>query len=359
MIGFLCTTPYHLLISLSMALNEFHREDKILVVFGRFSDADILCERIRSLNIFVGVILLDSHDFDCLKNWNRRLRMFYFYKKFSNISKSVIFDQFIFFAPDLLEVSFMVKKIVKYSPNCKFSFAEDGIGSYLTPLIYEPTYKMQKWLKILHRDIFLKKITGLFLLHPELIAYQTSYHLQKILPLDLSNSNFDVAIKNIWKKNNLVETDLLFLQQPFHEDHKIELAQKQNELLDSIIRYCSSRHKKLGVKLHPRTRLFPYENQCNIIDANDMYELEIKDSKAVKCIIGINSGALLTPFLLWEKTIPIIFLYKLCGIKSLNSSMNHFLILFKENYEKKGGRFYVPSNYDELFAILKDVSNGD
>lgn len=362
MVGFLCTTPYHLLLSLFMASQNFKNDEKVLVIFKRFKNTDSLHRKIRESNVFKEIVILDSHDFDKWKNWNRRLRMFFFYKGFKTLCRDVKFDQFIFFAPDLLEVSFMIELISEKNPRCSFAFAEDGIGSYFNPGIYMPTDKMNKWLCILRRKKYLRKIKTMYLLKPNLLAYPSEYEIKQILPYPKNDAIFDSLITSLWGNYNLDDYSFLFLQQPFSEDGNIKLGQEQDRILEFIMRQDFFKSDNIGVKLHPRSKNYFFPKGCSIIPPDRMYEIGIKNSNKITCLMGINSGALLTPFLLWGKVFPIIFLYRLCNIDSLNKYMDALLNLFKLDFEQNGGKLFIPSTYEELLNVLKMVlrdSNDD
>ena len=64
---------------------------------------------------------------------------------------------------------------------------------------------------------------------------------------------------------------------------------------------------------------------------------------------------MLTPFLLWNKTTPIVFLYKLCNNndEAISGYMEHFINLLKQQFVQSGGIIFVLKNESELVNILK------
>lgn len=356
MVGFLCSTPYHILLCLFMAYHEYRNNQKVLVVFNRFASAQKLCEVIKEFHLFKNVLLINTHDFDGWKDWNRRFRTVSFYQSFKRLCKESSFRKFIFFAPDLLEVSYMIKLISRNSPDCRFAFAEDGIGSYFNPLIYTPTSKINQWLRIFDRKKYLDKIDELYLLNPKLLTYESNYRIKPIQSVPLTDLYFNRIVDAIWGKNLNNPVDIIFLQQPFMEDKNLKLAIKQDKFINLMENYSINKNIKIGIKLHPRTKKNTIPYNFNKISSDVMYEIQIKNISDKTCFIGINSGALLTPFLLWKKNNPIVFLYKMCGDSMLITNMDNLLSRFKIEFVKAGGRLFIPESEYEFEEIMNGIS---
>lgn len=354
MIGFLCSTPYHILLAINMSLSDFKNEKKVLVIFRRFKDSDRICKLLCQFSIFEEVLLLETHNFDGLTHWNRRYRMFSFYRKFNKMYPKYSFKEFIFFSLDFLDVSFIAKKISKINPSCKFAFAEDGIGSYLSNDIYTPSDRAKFWLDKLNRKKFLDKIDTLYLKNPNLLTVKSDFKIKKMDDLAVNDVLFNDVITTIWPGAPLTQYDILFLQQPFSEDGRKLIGMQQDKALEVIWKSFS---EKLTIKLHPRTIEYNKLDRVKYLKSEGLFELEIHQNYKVKVLIGVNSTALLTPYLLWKETTPIIFLHKLCGVDSFNVNMDKFIERFKVEFEKSGGQLFAPESFESLIDILTSLLN--
>jgi len=348
MIGFFCTTPYHILLTISMALNEFKNDKLCLVVFKRFRDSDRIVKKLNEEKIFDKIITIDTLEFTSFKNWNRRYRMFRFYPQFKEVAQRECFKEFIFFAPDYIEVSFMIKLISKNSPRCIFSYGEDGIGTYIYDNIYEPNSRGRWWLNLLKRTKYLDKIKHIYVKYPELILNHQRYELKQINRT--ISEKFKAIILNIWPCNIELEKRIIFLQQPFQEDLNTSMARSQDKILKRLSTDFSD---KFVVKLHPRTRYLPKDLSLEVLDFDGLVESLFLRSESVNGVIGINSSALFTPYLLFGKTIPIILLYKLSDYQELSKRMESFIYYFEKQFKADGGKLYIPKDYEELHRILE------
>lgn len=350
MIGFFGTTPYHILLSMSMALNDFKGHDTCLVVFKRFKNSETIIEKLKEKKVFNKIVALDTHDFDKWKVWNRRYRMFFFYPEFQKLAKGNTFEEFIFFAPDFLEVSYMIKLLEKKSPLCKFSFGEDGIGTYLNENIYVPSDRGKKWLRLLNRMKYLNKIDNIYVKHPKLMFNQSRYSISSIC------SNMTEELKSmilfIWPHNFELDNGILFLQQPFFEDEKWELAKIQEDILgDLAFRFG----KNVNVKLHPRTSHYDSTLPINYLPDRGLVESLFLKSPDIRTIVGINSTALFSSYLLWGTVTPIVSLINLTNDVALTKHMEKFLSAFEKEFKLAGGKIYIPKDYDDLYKIFEII----
>lgn len=343
-IGFCCATPYHLLLALRLATHEFKKDDKYLVIFEHFAGAKEVILKCKKLGVFKQVSSVDNlHQ----SQWKRRYHIFKLYDGLNDICSQIKFDKFIFFLLDPLTVSLAIKKITRKNPCCEICLGEDGLGAYIEPEIYKyglSRGKTKFWMKVTHRFQYLNAFKYHYLIRPEMISTKDTLIPRKITPLDFSDFEFRNVVENIWGKQNLLKGDILFLQQPFEE--------KVNRIENSIIQElydCCNRKSILNIKLHPRTQpLGIFKNKQHLIDQNLMYELVSNELSKYKLIIGINSSALFTPFMLWGNVTSIMLLYKICKPKMDNENFENFLLKFTKIYTEYGGKITVPNNMDEV-----------
>lgn len=349
MTGFLCSTPYHILICLSMALTDYANDDKTLIIMNRFKDAKRISALLKQSGVFKYVKFMDTHDFDRFKNWNRRLRMFMFYPELKAHFSEESFDNFIFFAPDLLEVSYVIKLVYNKNNYCNFFFAEDGIGAYVDESIYKPNRGVKRWLQILHRIDYLNLIKGIYLIHPELCTASYSYNKIKIENINTSDPVFVKLIHLIWGNEYVNNCQTLLLHQPFVVDGKPEVGSWQDKCFELI----NQNFAGCCVKLHPREKDSASLRKFRLFEAKGVFEVLLMNGFSPKCLVGVNSTALLTPFMLWNLKPTLIFLYKICHYDGISKRMDLFLENFKVIYSKNGGELYIPGSFDELEGLLK------
>jgi hypothetical protein len=352
MTGFLCATPYHLLVCLGMAINDYNNDEKTLIIMNRFSDAKRLADQIKQLNIFKHVIFLETHDFDWLRNWNRRFRMFIFYPEIIKLFQVETFDNFIFFPPNLLEVSFLVKYAYKGNKNCKFYYAEDGIGSYINQDIYKPHGRGKKWLKLLGRLNYLKLIDSIYLYHPELCVAGFKYNKLKIDGARTISTSYLGIVNSLWKFNDNRMCDALLIDQPFESSGEKNVQLIQDRSFVQIAKYF----KNCFIKYHPRDQKCTMIPGCQVLSKNSMFEVMILNGFMPKYLFSVHSTALVTPFILWNMKPTIIFLYKLCNIDSRSLGLDKFLERFRTVYEHEGGEVYLPETFDELNSLVKNFT---
>ena len=361
MIGFCCATPYHLLLTLHMATHEFANEKKCLIVFNHFSNTEEVVERINCSKIFEEVILIKNQKLGRLTKWVRRMHLLVLYSSIKKLCHKYTFDKIIFFLLDPLIIAPIIKKIIEKNPVCEVCLGEDGIGAYITPHLYKPkdaNFKANLFLKLTGGEYWLNYFKYHYLLHPELVAYNSSLIIRKILPLKSDDENFNNLITKVWDTKTFEDYKILFLQQPLNESGLNSLEKIQIEFLKLFSHDGATQN--LAIKVHPRSCACDYPQNCVIIGPEVMYEFAIKNMKETKLIVSVISSALLTPFLLWNKTIPIAFLYKMCknSENELSENMEKFIYLFKQHFVQCGGKIYLPESKRELVSLLKSFGIG-
>lgn len=249
-----------------------------------------------------------------------------------------------------------IKRIICKNPSCEICLGEDGIGSYINPYIYKPkesNYKAKLLLELTGWNYWLNQIKFQYVLHPGLVAYNSTLNLRRIRPLQLDDEEFYKLTVYIWGDYTISERKILFLQQPLKEAGLNDLEKVQVDFLSLFSDNGISQH--ISIKLHPRTSERTYAKEFAIIKPEVMYELAVRNMHDTRLVVSVISTALLTPFLLWNKTTPIVFLYKLCNNnKAISGYMERFISLFKQQFVQSGGKIYTPKNESELVNILKN-----
>jgi len=350
MVGFYCGTPYHVMLAIHMSLHEFAGEDKCLVVLKNFSSTEKVHDVCIKEHLFKEVVIIDSHRFDRRREWTRRYRMFSFYPEFKALCKNYRFDRFIFFSADRMQDTFMIKLIMKKNPSCEFFIGEDGLGSYTKSDMYKPQGRENFWLDLLQRRKYLSCLKTSYFLNPELLTYVPDGKVLSIQKPNRDEQYFLSILNEIWNSKPIMDYGgILYLTQPFLENKQPILAEEQSYFIGYLQEKLGNR--KLGVKLHPTSRNIGIPSGCNVIGSDVLFEAMVGNVRS-KIFIGIYSGALFTPFLLWGDITPIILLCKLCSDQSRFGALETFLHRFSEKFEKQGGKIYIPKTINELGQVI-------
>lgn len=353
MIGFCCATPYHILLSINMANNEFANEDKCLILYNHFKNANSIITRIKKLNIFKRVFLLDD---------SKKIPKLSYYLALPGELKKILneyeFCEVIFFALDSLINSQIIKYVIKKNPQCTISLGDDGLGTYLNSELYK--YDLQFWkrkllLKILHRTHFFDLYRKTYIVNPELLTYKTPMQVVKIKTLDFQSTDLRHIVTFLWKNQDNVDYDIVFLQQPFLEDHLFNLEDVQRNAIKIL---CSTAHnKKISIKVHPRSDnryLFQTQN-VSVQNVDIPFEATLSFSMNKKTLVTIYSTAVMTPFLLAGLTPNIVVLLNLTDDSQRISKLYKFFQKFKDKYEKRGGKIYFPKSYQEYESLIQKL----
>lgn len=353
MVGFSCSTPYHLLLSLHMAVHEFAEDDKVLILFDHLQNSSAVVPKLRRLGIFKSIVYIDD---GC--KWKRWMYYVSIPGRLRAILQAYEFKEFIFFHPDPKVNLQMIACLEKRNRGCMICLGEDGLGTYLRKDAFQldPTVWKRKWaLKLFGRDRFFKFYKRMYLVNPALLAYRTRLEIVKIHPLDLGNDALRRMLHAIWGEIPQQPYDIVFFQQPFREDKLFQLEEIQKQAIDILC--AGSKGKKVSVKLHPRaaaSRLLPADGK--ILPLPEIpFEITFSSSMNQKTMVTVFSSAVLTPFLLAGLTPNLVILSELIPQKDKNPKLDAFYHKFKAMYERKGGRMFFPKSFEEYRALLQSV----
>ena len=354
MICFFCALPYQVITCLNMALFDFKDKKKCLVLFNAFKGYKDVYDVCKASDIFEEVIIVKS-DFDInwIQNWNRRYHYFFLYNSLSRLCKKFIFDKIIFFIIDPLNVSHIIKKVLNKNPKCEVCIAEDGIGSYLSNKLYLPSEKQLFWFSLLELKKYYEKISYLYLLYPEFLAYKPAQTVRKISKKGFETPEFQKFIAQMFECRKIPKCDYLLLQQPLaqeKEDLKTisDSQERLFQILDSKVKGKSS-----YIKLHPRTKSFIRLDNCIRLEQNSPFETMIDENINSSTIVTVFSTAAFTPYMLFSFTPRIILLYRLCDNFIFADDMNKFLKVFVKKYKEEHAEIYIPETIEEFEKLLE------
>jgi hypothetical protein len=352
-IGFCCATPYHLLLSLNMALNEFRDANKFLIIYDHFDNSDEIAKKCNEQKIFSEIIVVHDRNFT---KWQRRKSYFLIDKRLKSFLHRYVFDEFIFFTLDFMAVSTIIKEIFKRNKSCRFSLGEDGLVTYIRDKSFNvgvSGIKIKLFLQISKKMKYLNLIHHMYLLEPQLTSYQSSLLVHKITKLDFRNKDFQRIINEIWGCYKIPKLDMLILHQPFLEDHLYEYAQVQEKCVNLVLDLCKDR--KVGVKFHPREvdERKKFKSEVCLPNTVAPFEAILSSDLNDTCLISVNSTAVFTPFIIANLTPDIILLYRMTSMKN-NVQLEKFVNNFSKIYSSRGGHLFVPQTVENFIEIIND-----
>ena len=336
-----------------MALFDFKDEKRCLVLFNAFKGYKDVYDVCKASNVFEEVILVKS-DFDInwIQNWNRRYHYFFLYNSLSKLCKKFVFDKIIFFIIDPLNVSYVIKEVLNKNPKCEVCIAEDGIGSYLSNKLYLPSKKQLFWLRLLGLKKYYEKISYMYLLHPEFLAYKPAQTVRKISKKGFETPEFQKMTTQMFECKKIPKCDYLLLQQPLSQDGvDLQKISANQECLFKLID-AKLKNKKVYVKIHPRSKRFVKLDNCIELDQKFPFEVMIDNNINNCTIVTVYSTAAFTPYMLFGYKPRIILLFRLCEKFVFADNMNKFLSVFSKRYKKEGAELYIPETIEELVRLI-------
>ena len=135
-------------------------------------------------------------------------------------------------------------------------------------------------------------------------------------------------------------------------DPKIE--QRENELLELIIETIGA--NQLGYKLHPRTDVATVPNGVHQLPRELFWEQYCSRAKlSDKILISVDSSALMTPKIIFDKEPYVIALYRLFEDPTINRTEIDDLF-GKLQTLCAPGKVLIPHSTQELKQILQNLS---
>lgn len=250
--------------------------------------------------------------------------------------------------------------LLKYeNPQLKAYWLDDGTGSYCRPHC-NLSLKRRLLYSIL-RYYYLQHIDGAYLFAPRMDILERDYPR-----IALNNPSHDKQLldtaEQVWGSSagQKLDQPVIYFDQPRNAKKKENdrydpaIERRETELLELIVQTVGA--NKLAYKLHPRTdvaavpdgiyqvpRDLFWEQYCSRADLSD------------KILISVDSSALMTPKMIFDKEPYIIALYRLFDDKTINRT--EIDALFRKLQALCApGKVLIPESVEELKNILHGLS---
>lgn len=348
MIGFLCATPYHVLTSIIMATGEFADKESVLVIMDHAAFDEAFIEKVKSLDVFSEVYLYKSNKKTKLNNVKRLINAFFPPEIMKRLA-AMDFERFFCLALDFIDVTYLIKKFEARGVQCEFSYADDGIGSYINEHIYDPRIISEIILRLNGRKKLLDKIKKLYVYKPEyVICNPLNFEIIKIRQTKETAQAVKRAARILWPLDTPTELGgkILYFEQPHDSPDADQRIAEEVRVLSDVTKQNGL---EACIKMHPRSAAEQKWAAFSVIKTQMPFEAMLSQQDCSPLLMMSNcSTALFSPYLydcLGEGQCETIMLYKLG-----NTTINDLLAQFVARINARCGRecIHSPENEEEL-----------
>lgn len=360
-IGFICSTPYHIILSFHLS-KILHIDQKDIFIANHFNNASLITEKIGEIQHFNNVFFVDDGDMTSSSIMMKIKRFIRFLKMdFSSvISNKVIpnYDTLYVFSQTNI-TKMMVSHCLTNNSNLNIHLLEDGIETYIASTVTKDQ-KIKIWIdkiiKLFGRRYFnYNLVHSINLFEPGLYIGNLVKKVCRLPSIDWNDENLKTILNSIflYKKNDLYHnTDFIYFEQCFSRATNNKIDEKM--FLKTILNYIP--HSRLLIKLHPLDDINKYQenNIQNIVCENFPWEIiYFNENLRDKILITVHSTAVFSTKILFNQEHNIIFLYKIFDIQV--EEYGQLIGRLKEIYTQK--KIYEPSTLDELKQIITENLN--
>ena len=367
---YFCTSTFQLLPIISLAVQRKEQAD--LYIDPDFDNACNYAERIRELNIFCNVIVIDSKSiyskfFTTDKGLLYKIQTALSYLKVDEIAKKVLLEN-IRYKNMFVSSSGYFPRIVhfyyiKNDISTEIIYFDDGIGSY----IENHAIKTVLPERLIRRILFGKRATvfsqNSFLFSPDLF-HLINEHAQlsvSAIPKIWEKDQYRKLLNTIFSvsENFQISEEVIILDQPKYEIVNNSDIDSLIELYRLLTDFCDV--KNIIIKQHPRCKDKTIDGFNYFKDTGIPFEcicMNIDMDK--KILITYESTSVVTPKLLFNQEPVVILLYKLIKAKAggYNTTFEDaFFSKVKKTYSNKQ-KFYIPQNIEDLKKVFTAVLSG-
>ena len=377
---FICGTPYHIYIAVSIVITEALDAD--IYILDNYEDSKEYASKLKKMGIFSKVYFIER-EFAYRKNHARiekvkyRLNVNSLGKKLymsglilkRSLLKIVIFCQYLcldektnntyldysrnyssmYFAYGYVNrEAFLHFK--KFKNDFRFVHFEDGIGSYCSTI---PYYQCEQFRNVPLVDFkYILKLYNPKLYLDARLKCAKPKRIEKIKVLERCEKN-DMIISalfaeeelcSIWQKSIILDTTYSesFVPNESRVYKKLLEAIEKAFAVDGVVYKYHPRENTADLsKPHITAQNIPFEIFCYWNDFSD------------KIIVSIYSTGAFTPKLLFDQEPKVIFLYKLLRKYLISAAIDEKLFInFKNSYRDKS-RVMIPETISEFKEMLK------
>ena len=357
---FICATPYQIIAAISIA--HVYKKNADMYIITDFSQAEEYAKRVRDLNLFSKVDLINTQRFEPYRQSKSKLvygfGFFFNYLRVNKIVKSIAGDadyKEIFISTHHNIGKFLCIYYLKR--GAEVIYYDDGEGSYYIPNVYE-AYGLEKAVRTV---MFGKQTVGLsrnrMLYSPELFrkVFGNSYNVSAI-PNWSKDKTLLKMINHVCGYSDKAKINQKYIL--LDTIPSVEFDSKGLSIYEELIDFCiNCIGSDLLIKRHPRDKREP-KYSCEYYKFSDIpFEVICANSEMENKVLICNSStAAFTPKMLFDLEPTILLLHDLTGglVKDLKRSQ--FENCIRDLYRNKA-RFIVPETKDEMPGILEAIKS--
>lgn len=350
-LAFICWTPLHIINILNVVENYYTDEKKDLYVYAEFNGASEYYQRLKDLNVFNNVLLIDPVDMG--NSFDRKLALLTGKSKMLD-DANVVYDQ-IFIQGENYFSKILFSSVHKKNADVCLNYIEDGIGAYLSEQIFSSSVSKKSIInRINPNSIFAKDVKYSYVYRPDLLMYKKQG--ARKIPAIKKNSIVAKQIRSVFELETVDLKDRsVYFDQPLLKDgfgiDEAEVAKK--------IRMINLK-RDLLVKLHPRSISSQYNNQEVLKSQLPFEVLMLENDFSNTVLLSPLSTIAFSPLLMLGKPMKSIFLPKLLlstynkTIPSEKKLVLEKLVEFCNSFNKISEiQVLLPETWEELERILR------
>lgn len=351
--AFVCWRPFQIFNSINFIYHDFENTKENSDIFILDIQDNVKClNKLNEVALFKNIYLFKKVK---IKNkLKTRVQLFkdYFFPQKAVLrdlimgKKEIVLDEYdILIGSGFLGFFLYLTEINK---NAKIIFLEDGMISYQGDerKLRKETLANVFLSRFFHKGDLCLSIESLYLNNIKLKADEYPYMVKEMPYLDVNTIRL---LRYIFDCTKFIPYDkkIIFLDQPLETDSYV-LPGVERKILDLLLTI----REKIIYRKHPNKTNIP--NGFKEEQERIMWEIRASEIDSTNVLIGYFSTAQMTPYIIYEKTPSLIFLYRLVLLKnnSRYNGINNLIMRFKEKYP---GEVYIPESLDELLNLIKSL----
>lgn len=357
---FLVNTPYQLMVTVGLRMNEFSENQADIVISDNIADYMKLSEKVRESGVFENVYTVNIKS-EYTGNFSNTIM----HRLIPSVYEfNARYDIFLFANLDH-SASDIYRFLRKRNKKIAVYMFEDGLASYsgwysdfLCMFGSQPKegeiFK-RLWIKTLYYrfvdNVFLN-VDKMFLLMPEIITYNPRFEIVKMNPL-LSNEAKMLELYNrIFGYDGSVdryEQDVIFFEESYFAD---EIMVNDVELVEKIASLIGK--DKIFVKIHPRNPINRFKELGYMTNSNMSIPWEViamNIDLSEKTLVSIASVAVIEPSIMLKKKYKGILLFDI--LENDDCLKKNIINLYRTVCEGNDKIIFIPHNESEFMKILR------
>lgn len=226
---------------------------------------------------------------------------------------------------------------LKKNRNLMLNLYEEGLFEYYC-FKFRKNFLRRIYSKIVYGCFYLDNCNSLYVYNPELVEkVNKRVKIYKIPHITSESDVFKNAINKIFDYNSIEAEKIskakyIYLEQSFPTE---EENARQKEIIRKISEGCEE--DKLLIKMHPASKQNKYSD-LNVECIANKYSMELillNLGENFECtLFSICSSAVFNSYLIFNKRLPMVLLYKLFRSLTVDPGIIRFIVRFKKYYEE-------------------------